>query len=156
MKNNVKAAFLVTVALALAAPLVQAGNCRPANGHFQSTVVAPGTGHCPNVQGVFCTSGILTGSVKGTYVFTVTNAIPANAAGGPASVLFFVGNGTITLKDGWQLQDIDTGTFDTATGAFSSVLTFVQGGTGQLQLTGTTNLAAGTTSGTYQGRVCLS
>lgn len=130
--------------------------CRPVEGHFLAHIVAPGTGHCPNIAGVFCTAGRVWGGVQGDYQFVMSGAIPAASIGGIPTALFFAGHSTIFMQDGATVQATDSGTLDLppGQGGFASLITFDTGAAGQIRLRGFFDPAAGTTSGDYLGAMC--
>ena len=136
-------------------PLV-AADCRPATGHFEAVVVAPGSGHCPPVPGVFCTAGRVWGGIQGNYQFVMSGAVPAATIGGIPTALFFAGQSTVFLKDGGTVTGTDSGTLDLPPGqlGFASLITFTSGGSGQVRLRGEFDPAAGTTAGDYVGTFC--
>src|SRR3954449_2901353 len=127
-------------------------NCKSVEGDFVAKAVQPPA--CPT--GSLCTAGQLSGGLKGKYEFHVTKAPVDAGTPAPATVKFFVGQSTVTLKNGNVIVGIDTGTIDMPPGAggFASLITWTQGATGQIRLTGHFDAAAGTTSGEYEGTVC--
>ena len=145
-----------------AAPMFGEQSCKPVVGHFEAVVVPPGTGHCPNVPGTFCTAGRVWGGIDGNYQFVMTGALPSIAIGGVPTILFFTGQSTVFLKSGDQLLGTDTGSIDLppGQGGFASLITFsggtgkMSGATGQIRLRGEFDPVAGTTSGDYVGKVC--
>ena len=141
---------------------VAAQSCKPVVGHFEAQVVPPGQGHCPNVPDLLCTAGRVWGGIQGNYQFVVTGAVPSASIGGVATILFFTGKSTISLKSGDQLLGTDTGSIDLppGQGGFASLITFDGGtgrmnaATGQIRLRGEFSAAEGTTSGDYIGSLC--
>jgi len=140
---------------ALAAILVIASQapaqkCESVKGTFVAHIVKDGC------SAALCTAGDLTGGLKGHYKFqTVGDPKPAGGPA-PASVIFFVGESSVTPDKGGTLGGIDTGTIDMppGLGGFASLITWNGGATGQIRLRGVLDPAAGTTSGDYEGTVC--
>ena len=155
MKKTIRRVVSGGVLLALI-PAAWSADCRPVTGHFEAGVVAPGTGHCPPVPGVFCTAGRVWGGIQGDYRFVMSGAIPAATAGGIPTALFFAGQSVISLHDGGTVVATDSGTLDLppGQGGFASLITFDVGGMGQIRLRGEFDPEAGTTSGDYVGRFC--
>ena len=145
-----------------AAPLFADSTCKPVNGHFEASIVPPGTGHCPNVAGTLCTAGRVWGGIEGTYQFLATGFFPSGAIGGVPSVLFFTGKSTVFLKSDDKVFGTDTGSLDLpdlgGAGGFASLITWGGGtgamstATGQIRLRG--ELSGPTTSGDYVGTLC--
>ena len=133
-----------------------AADCRPVTGHFEATIVAPGTGHCPPVPGILCTAGRVWGGIQGTYQFVMSGAVPAATVGGIPTALFYTGQSVVTLKDGSTVTGTDSGALDPPPGqlGFASLISFTAGGTGQIRLQGMLDPAAGTTAGDYVGTFC--
>jgi hypothetical protein len=151
-----------------AAGLVYGGHASPAS--------ADGGGGCKSVKGTFtaqnlppeacnspvgfCTEGELKGNLKGQYEFVMSGIIPAGEADVP-DVTFFKGDSIVTTHHGEVLEGIDTGSINLEapglmnSGRFSTLLTFTDGGAGHLWIHGTSDLAAGTVSGSYSGLVCV-
>jgi len=133
-------------------------NCKPVEGHFEASVVPPGQGHCPPVDGTLCTAGRVWGGIQGNYQFIATGFFPSGAV---PTVFFFTGKSTIFLKSDDQLLGTDTGSIDLfGLGGFASLITFSGGtgemstATGQIRLRGQFSAAAGTTAGDYLGTLC--
>ena len=103
-----------------------AQSCKPVVGHFEAQAVPPGQGHCPNVPDLLCTAGRVWGGIQGNYQFVVTGAVPSATIGGVATILFFTGKSTISLKSGDLLTGTDTGSLDLppGQGGFASLITF--------------------------------
>jgi len=144
---------LVVVTLAAQAPAPPAGqNCRNVEGDFVARVVTPPG--CP--ANSFCTAGDLTGDLKGKYEFHITREPVAAGAPAAGSIRFFVGESTVTLRNGDKLVGIDTGTIDMppGNGGIASLITWTQGASGQIRVSGVYDPAKQTTSGEYEGRVC--
>src|SRR5258706_200186 len=78
---------------------VLAADCGPVNGHFEANVVAPGTGHCPPVPGIFCTAGRVWGGIQGDYKFVMSGVTPAATIGGIPTALFFAGENAFALLE---------------------------------------------------------
>ena len=139
-----------------------AQSCKPVVGHFEAQAVPPGQGHCPNVPDLLCTAGRVWGGIQGNYQFVVTGAVPSATIGGVATILFFTGKSTISLKSGDLLTGTDTGSLDLppGQGGFASLITFDGGSgsmstaTGQIRLRGEFSAAEGATSGDYLGTLC--
>ena len=148
--------FAMAGAVVLLAAAAQAAPaCKPVNGHFEATVVAPGSGHCPGVPGAFCTAGRVWGGIQGNYQFVMTGALPAGTIGGIPTALFFAGQSTIFMNDGSIVQGTDSGTLDVfGQGGFASLIAFTAGGAGQIRLRGLFDAGAATTSGDYAGEFC--
>ena len=158
-------AFSAVVALALAANTVSAAGdprCKPVTGHFLASVVPPGQGNCPADPGAFCTAGRVWGGIQADYQFVMTGNTPSAQIGGVATILFFTGRSTISMKEGDQLFGTDTGSLDLppGLGGFASLITFsggtgsMAGASGQIRLRGEFDAAQGSTSGDYLGSVC--
>jgi hypothetical protein len=135
---------------------VLAADCRPVNGHFEANVVAPGTGHCPPVPGIFCTAGRVWGGIQGDYKFVMSGATPAATIGGIPTALFFAGQSVVSLQDGSIVDGTDSGTLDLPPGqlGFASLISFTSGGSGQIRLRGQFDPVAGITAGDYVGSFC--
>ena len=133
-----------------------AADCRPVNGHFEANVVAPGTGHCPPVPGIFCTAGRVWGGIQGDYKFVMSGATPAATIGGIPTALFFAGQSVVSLQDGSIVNGTDSGTLDLPPGqlGFASLISFTSGGSGQIRLRGQFDPVAGITAGDYVGSFC--
>src|SRR5438132_14389226 len=137
-------------------------NCKPVEGHFEASVVPPGQGPCPPVDGTLCTAGRVWGGIQGNYQFIVSGLFPSAAIGGVPTVFFFTGKSTIFLKSDDQLLGTDTGSIDLppGLGGFASLITFGGGtgamstATGQIHLRGDFSAAEGKTSGDYLGTLC--
>ena len=153
---------LVAVLVALASTVqpsspAPAKNCRAVKGAFVAKLVQPPA--CP--EGSVCTAGKLTGGLTGTYEFHVTKAPVEAGAPAPPTVRFFVGQSTVTLKNGDVLIGTDTGTIDMppGLGGFASLITWTEArgkitnAGGQIRLRGILDPATGT-SGDYEGNVC--
>jgi hypothetical protein len=113
---------------AIVAPSYGEQSCKPVVGHFEASVVPPGTGHCPDVPAVLCTAGRVWGGIKGSYQFVMAGAIPVDlppGLGGFASLI----------------------TFNGGTGKMT-------GATGQIRLTGEFDAAEGAVTGDYIGTLC--
>lgn len=134
--------------------------CLPLVGRFDA-VPAPPT-ECASPVG-FCTEGNLTGTLRGTYEFTMDATGPADAR--VPGVNNFNGVSVVTTRRGATLTGIDTGTIDldpTRFGSFVSLITF-QSGTGHLEsfdraqiaLRGALDFASGETSGNFRGQICF-
>jgi hypothetical protein len=158
MKDSLTRAALGAVLIA-AVPAAWSANdgCRPVTGHFEATVVAPGTGHCPPVPGILCTAGRVWGGIQGNYQFVMGGAMPAAAIGGIPTALFYTGTSVVSLQDGSTAVGTDSGAIDLPPGqlGFASLISFGPGGSGgQIRLVGELDPAAGTTAGDYVGRFC--
>lgn len=141
------------LAFAAAAPL--AADCKPSTGHFEASIVPPGsTSWCP-ATAPFCTAGRVWGGMQGDYRFVMSGLVPSTIVGGVPTIFFFAGQSTVDLQDGGQAIGTDTGSIDLnpATGGFASLITFTSGRTGQIRLRGKLG-ATGTTSGDYTGELC--
>ena len=127
-------------------------NCRKVEGEFVARQVQPPA--CP--PNSLCTAGELTGDLKGKYEFHVTKEPTPAGPPAPQSVLFFVGESTVTLKNGDKLVGIDAGTIDMppGSGGIASLITWTQNASGQIRVSGVFDKEKGTTSGEYEGNVC--
>lgn len=133
--------------------------CFPIRGGFEAVPADPAD--CTSPVG-FCTEGRLTGSLNGSYFFTMDDTMPADEL--LPAINFFTGVSDITTRRGATIQGIDTGTIDldpTRFGALSSLITFTSGtgylrrATGQIQVQGNLDFASGGTGGRYTGRLCF-
>lgn len=145
MPNPVLVAFASLVIQS--APVAQ--NCKPVEGTFIATVVTD------NCHARLCTAGTLTGGLEGTYAFHETKQTKAGKRA--PSIAFFLGESTVTLKDGRSLTGVDAGTLDTAPdrGGFASLISWSNGG--QIRLRGVMeapNPKTLETKGDYRGTVC--
>jgi hypothetical protein len=154
----------VTLAAALAVsavasrPLQARQACRPLDGHFEARLVPPPG--CASAVGV-CTAGRVWGGLQGDYQFTMSKLVPTGEPETP-SIAFFTGRSVVHAKGG-DLLGVDTGTIDLppGQGGFASLITWTggtgafAGATGQIRLRGFLDAAAGTTSGDYEGSICV-
>ena len=130
--------------------------CQQVQGNFSAVNVPPG--QCDSPVG-FCTEGQLTGNLKGSYSLTMNTSAPTPEAEVP-EVFFFTGVSEITTHMGDTLVGIDTGALNLSvpgelnSGKFSTLITFTEGALGHLWIRGTADLATGTVTGSYSGRVC--
>jgi hypothetical protein len=131
--------------------------CRKVKGDWSSEAVP--VPPCTSPIGI-CTSGQLKGSLKGgTYAFTMNSMTPVPEADAPF-VTFFSGTSFVTLRNGHVIRGVDTGAMNVTppgffgSGKFTTLLSFVEGGTGYLQIRGTLNFITGGASGDYQGELC--
>ena len=150
------AAVAVTV---LPSRLLQARQtCRPLNGHFEARLVPPPD--CVSPVGV-CTGGRVWGGLQGDYQFTMSKLVPTAEQETP-SIFFFTGRSVVHTTGG-DLLGVDTGTLDLppGQGGFASLITWTggtgdyAGATGQIRLRGFLDGFAGTTSGDYDGSICV-
>jgi hypothetical protein len=141
----------VSLLMGCVTPALGVQVCKPVVGSFEATVVPPGQGHCPPVDGLLCTAGRVWGGIQGTYRFVITGGVPS----GVGSILFFTGTSTVSLTQGAQLLGTDTGSVDLppGIGGFASLITF-DAGAGQIRLRGEFNAAQATTTGDYIGTLC--
>lgn len=134
--------------------------CLPLVGRFDAVPAPPS--ECASPVG-FCTRGNLTGTLRGTYEFTMDSTGPADAR--VPGVNSFTGESVVTTRRGATLTGIDTGTIDldpARFGSFVSLITF-QSGTGhldgftqaQIALRGALDFASGQTEGNFRGRICF-
>jgi hypothetical protein len=143
-------------ALAGSAPLTARQFCKPAVGSFLAHLVPPPD--CTSAVGV-CTAGDVWGGLQGQYNFTMSKMIPSGEPETPA-IQFFTGRSVVQTKDG-LLYGVDTGTIDLSPAGFASLITWtggtgaMTGATGQIRLRGQVDFTAGTTSGDYEGTVCV-
>lgn len=162
MKLSSIGMIAASLVLATLAPQVLAGtNCKPVTGHFEASLIAPGTGHCP-AAATFCTAGRVWGGLQGDYQFVMAGATPSAPLGGVPTILFFTGASDVSVTGGDHLFGTDTGSIDLppGRGGFASLITFT-GGTGamadangQIALRGQFDPVAGTTRGDYSGEIC--
>lgn len=133
--------------------------CFPAIGGFQASPADPS--ECASPVG-FCTQGELTGTLRGTYFFTMDTAMPTGSI--IEGINFFTGVSDISTRRGATLRGIDTGTIDldpTRFGNLASLITFTEGtgylshASGQIQVQGSLDFASGETSGFYRGKLCF-
>jgi len=150
--------FLFVATAVSGVPAFSDQQCKPVVGSFEAHVVTEG---CQSPAGL-CTAGRVWGGIQGSYVFTMTNAIPNGEPTVP-TILFFTGHSIVTLKSGDVVLGTDTGAIDLppGQGGFASLITFHPGGsgstanaTGQIRLRGDFDPIAGTTSGDYLGTIC--
>jgi len=133
-------------------------SCKPVTGHFEARLVPPPD--CTSVVGV-CTAGGVWGGLQGDYNFTMSKLVPT-AEPETGSIFFFTGRSVVHTKDG-DLLGVDTGTIDLppGQGGFASLITWtggtgaLAGATGQIRLRGFLDAAVGTTSGDYEGSICV-
>jgi len=75
-------------------------------------------------------------------------------------VAFFSGLSTVTTRRGHVIRGVDTGAMNVSppgfqdSGKFTTLLSFVEGGTGHLQIRGTLDFVTGTAKGDYRGEIC--
>ena len=133
--------------------------CFPLIGVFDAVPVA--LPECASPVG-FCTAGDLSGSLNGTYAFTMESSTPADPR--VPGINNFAGESVVTTRRGATLTGIDTGTIDldpARFGNFVSLITFttgtgyLEGATGQIALRGKLNFASGMTEGNYRGQLCF-
>ena len=131
--------------------------CFPLRGGFEAVPAPPE--ECASPVG-FCTRGTLTGSLRGTYAFTMTGALPSP---GTPGVNTFVGESVVSTRRGATWTGIDDGVIDLDPNRFgyiASLITFTEGtgwlsgATGQIHIRGNVNFETGGSSGNYVGRVC--
>jgi hypothetical protein len=131
--------------------------CMSVHGPFTSVAVPPPA--CTSVVG-FCTSGQLGGTLNGgTYAFTMNtmSTVPEPAA---QFVSFFTGNSAVTTRSGRVIRGIDTGAMnlmppgEEGSGQFSTLLSFIDGGSGYLHIRGALDLATGNVEGDFEGEIC--
>lgn len=116
---------------------------------------------CAAAAGLFCTTGVSAGDIKGIFDFTARTFDPlANPDFGETGVGFFTGDLVLRMKDG-DLVFKDAGAFDAIPGSrgdFASVLTVVEGtealagATGRLRDEGV--FIDGCVDCTYRGEIC--
>jgi hypothetical protein len=141
--------------------------CRSVNGTLASIVVPIGGSlsdgtTCAAAPGLFCTTGVMVGDIRGIYDFSAITFDPlANPDFGETGVGIFTGQLVLRMKDG-TLVFKDAGAFDAIPGSrgdFASVLTVVQGtealaaATGRLRDEGI--FINGCVDCTYRGEICL-
>lgn len=155
--NLSKSLLLLTLVLPLGT--TQAQNlCFPVKGSFAAQILKPTECTVPNPG--FCTRGKLSGGLHGDYQFNA-NQLTTAAEPDVPSVVFYSGLSEVLTRRG-QLSLIDTGGLDLSTGKVSGLLTVI-GGTdyyagakGYLYIYGAANQLESTTSGRYEGEVCIS
>jgi hypothetical protein len=117
---------------------------------------------CPTAP-LLCTAGELVGGLQGTYAFTMTGIVPADASPPGAGVTFYVGESAVALKRGGTVAAADHGTIDLrpgGTGRQAALLLLgggtgaLEGASGYLQLLGVLDLASGTVEGEFSGELC--
>jgi hypothetical protein len=143
----VRVAVVTLVALSLAGTAAAARDgCHEVGGTFTAVTLPPG-GSCPSP--IFCTLGVLTGDLAGTYFFSV-------AGFGPGGELLAAS--TITLENGAAIQGSDTSVLH-PDGTFTTTVSVVGGNrqyahaAGQIVADGA--FTAEGTAGTYAGEICL-
>lgn len=142
-----RAAAVTLAALSLAGTAAAARDgCQEVEGAFTAVTLPPG-GPCPSP--IFCTLGVLTGDLAGTYFFSV-------AGFGPGGELLAAS--TITLEHGAVIEGSDTGVLH-PDGTFTTTVNVV-GGTRQYahssgQIVADGAFTAEGTAGTYAGEICL-
>lgn len=154
---------LLAAAVALAPATVEAhkkrhdDGCRKVKGTWSSSAVP--TPPCTSPIGI-CTDGRLRGSLAGgSYDFTM-NSMTAVPEPDAPFVSFFSGTSFVTTRDGRVFRGIDTGAMNVSppgffgSGKFTTLLSFVEGATGYLQIRGTLDFVTGAASGDYQGEIC--
>jgi hypothetical protein len=131
--------------------------CRSVRGDWTSVPVP--VPPCTSAVGI-CTNGQLEGSLNGgTYAFTMNTLAPVPEADAPF-VAFFSGISTVTTRRGRVLRAVDTGAMNVSppgfqdSGKFSTLLSYIDGGTGHLQIRGTLDFVTGTAKGDYRGEIC--
>ena len=159
--RKIASAGLAAAVVAMLIPMPRADarqSCRPVNGHFEAHLVPPPD--CLSPVGV-CTGGRVWGGLQGDYQFTMSKLVPTAEPETP-SIFFFTGR-SIVHTGGGDLHGVDTGTIDLppGQGGFASLITWTggtgewAGATGQIRLRGFLDAAAGTTSGDYEGSICV-
>ena len=155
--NVSKSLLFLTLILQLGSSQAQ-NLCFPVKGSFAAQILPPVECAVP-VPG-FCTRGKLSGGLHGNYQFNANQLTPASEPDVP-SVVFYSGLSEVVTQRG-QLTLVDAGGLNLATGKVASLLT-VTGGTdyfagakGYLFITGASNQLEATTSGRYEGEVCIS
>lgn len=133
--------------------------CFPAIGGFSASPADPS--ECTSPVG-FCTEGRLTGTLSGSYFFTMDTAMPTGTL--VDGINFFTGVSDISTRRGATIRGIDTGTIDldpTRFGSLASLITFTEGtgylshASGQISVQGSLDFASGETSGFYRGKLCF-
>lgn len=133
-------------------------SCRKVHGRYTAMPLPPQS--CFSPVG-FCTAGTLTGSLRGSYSFTMNQAIPAGEPTAPGAT-FYTG---VSLMEtlGGSLVGTDTGTVDLSpvgTSQQAALITVTEGAdglegtSGYLTLIGEMNLFTGEVRGRYQGELC--
>ncbi len=129
--------------------------CFPLRGNFEASPDPD----CMSPVG-FCTMGELSGSLRGTYRFSMDGAAPSP---GTPGINTFFGTSVVTTRRGATWTGIDDGVIDLDPdrfGAISSLITFNEGtgylerATGQIRIIGSVNFETGGSSGRYIGQVC--
>ena len=146
MRRGLTRAVTIVAALAITS-VAAAKNCKPIAGDFSAGPAAA----CPSV---FCTQGVLTGDLEGTYFFVATAPTPTGG---------LLGQSTITLRKG-ELNGSDVSELGAPNAEglipFTTTVTIVggsgkyTGASGELVATGLLDPVAGTTVGGYTGTLC--
>lgn len=133
-----------------------AQDCSEPTGTFWSAV-APGP-DCASPIG-FCTEGVLSGDIEGSYSFVMTSMtpVPGDEALGHFT---FTGDSTIVTEDGVMYGEDHGELWFSGDFAFMTFVGVVGGDEcyvgvhGELVATGNINLVTGLTEGTYESRLC--
>jgi hypothetical protein len=130
--------------------------CRFVFGRFESESVPPPA--CTSPVGI-CTSGRLTGSLRGPYGLVVEALVPNNDPRVPF-VTFMTGTSIVRPTRGPHFIGVDTGSLNVSppgvvgSGAVSTLLTINEGGSGYLWIRGTLDFVTGRAKGFYSGQYC--
>ncbi len=133
--------------------------CFPLFGKFKAEPLPPDL--CDSPVG-FCTTGRLTGALKGSYEFTMETMLPTDP--NLPTILFYTGQSVIETKLGSVVTGIDTGTIDLNPdmfGNFTALITITDGTSylentyGQLVLRGKVDFETGGSRGRYTGSICF-
>ena len=156
--KRIQVTSFIVISLAMITGVTNAaGNsCFPVSGRFESQTVPPPECTSPVY---FCTSGALTGALWGDYDVVVDKFISPDEPS-ILSVSFYTGFSTVSTRRG-ELFLTDAGALDGANGNVSSLLNVTGGtdhylnATGYLYVYGAADLAVGTASGRYEGKICI-
>ena len=150
--------LLLLLTLVLLFGTAQAQNlCFPVKGSFAAQIL--NQTECTVPDPGFCTRGILSGGLHGNYQFNA-NQLTSAAEPSVPSIVFYSGLSEVVTRRG-QISLIDVGGLDLATGKVSSLLTVIggtdyyAGASGHLFIYGAANQLEATTSGRYEGEVCI-
>jgi hypothetical protein len=134
--------------------------CFPLVGRFDAVPAPPS--ECTSPVG-FCTRGDLTGTLNGSYEFTMDSTTSADPR--VPAINSFTGESVVSTTRGATITGVDTGTIDlnpARFGSFVSLITF-QSATGylegfsrgQIALRGALDFASGQTEGNFRGQLCF-
>ena len=132
-------------------------DCRHVYGHYSSHPLPPD--QCSSAVG-FCTSGSLTGSLRGAYSFVMDTLIPSPQATTPG-VIYYTGSSLMQPSWGGSLVGTDNGVIDLGgNGKQAAMVTItdgadgLEGAHGYLLLRGNLDQTTGLVTGDYSGEIC--